>query len=104
MILPASAGPNGRFGSYFIQAPNGVASDEISAHTGMFDAKTNDGYYELGLLSAHLIRDVVITLRTSAEPVKKSPLSSPAAVPASQSEEKGSGDVEGKSEVTESLI
>ena len=37
----------------------------------MFDAKTNDGYYELGLLSAHMIRDVVITLRTAAEPLQK---------------------------------
>lgn len=29
----------------------------------MFDAKGNDGYYELGLLSAQLVRDVIIGLR-----------------------------------------
>lgn len=69
MVLPSQAAPDARYGSYFIQAPNGIATDEISAHTGIFDAKTNDGYYELGLLTAHLIRDVVITRRTSAEPV-----------------------------------
>ncbi|TCD70412.1 hypothetical protein EIP91_003493 [Steccherinum ochraceum] len=78
VILPPSAAPNARFGSYFLQAPNSVATDEISAHTGMFDAKTNDGYYELGLITAHMIRDVVITLRTLAEPVKTPSSSAPA--------------------------
>jgi len=73
VVLPSSASPNAKYGSYFIQAPNGIATDEITAHTGMFDAKTNDGYYDLGLLSAHLIRDVVITMRTLAQPVVRTP-------------------------------
>ena len=30
----------------------------------MFDAKTNDGYYELGLISAQLIRDVMLANRS----------------------------------------
>ena len=33
----------------FIQASNSRASDEVSAHMGMFDPKTNDGFYDLGL-------------------------------------------------------
>ncbi|THH29141.1 hypothetical protein EUX98_g5046 [Antrodiella citrinella] len=73
VVLPSSKAPNVKYGSYYIQAPNTIATDEISAHTGMFDAKTNDGYYDLGLLSAHLIRDVVITMRTLAQPVLKTP-------------------------------
>lgn len=30
-------------------ASNTIAKDEVSAHMGMFNAKTNDGFYELGL-------------------------------------------------------
>lgn len=40
--------------NYFLAATNTIAPDEISAHTGMFDPKTNDGYYELGLVSESL--------------------------------------------------
>ncbi|EKM59798.1 uncharacterized protein PHACADRAFT_206021 [Phanerochaete carnosa HHB-10118-sp] len=50
--------------SHFLQAPNSIASDEIEAHMGMFDAKTNDGYYELGLISAQLVRDVMLASRS----------------------------------------
>lgn len=32
----------------------------------MFDGKTNDGYYELGLLTSQLIRDAIISIRTNA--------------------------------------
>lgn len=62
IILPDNKASS-HFSSHFLQSPNSLASDEISAHTGMFDAKTNDGYYELGLISAQLIRDVVTSLR-----------------------------------------
>ena len=54
-----------------MQAPNTVAGDEIEAHTGMFDGKTNDGYYELGLISAQLIRDVMLASRSGNEDVIK---------------------------------
>ena len=63
MILPNSSSP---YVSHFLQAPNGIAGNEIEAHTGIFDAKTNDGYYELGLLAAQLIRDVMIASRSNA--------------------------------------
>lgn len=56
--------------SHFLPAQNGLASDETSAHTGMFDAKTNDGYYELGLMTAQLLRDVIISIRTVREAAK----------------------------------
>ncbi|CAL1701039.1 unnamed protein product [Somion occarium] len=80
IILPKSST---RYASHFLPANNSLASDEISAHTGMFDAKTNDGYYELGLMAAQLIRDVVISIRTAREsvepkPAKKTPEASPA--------------------------
>ncbi|EEB86760.1 hypothetical protein MPER_16165, partial [Moniliophthora perniciosa FA553] len=32
---------------------------EVQAHTGMFAANTNDGYYNLGLETARLIRDAL---------------------------------------------
>ena len=69
VVLPDASSP---YISRFLQAPNGVAGDEIEAHTGMFDAKTNDGYYELGLLTAQLLRDVMVTQRTQSESARKS--------------------------------
>ncbi|KAG8731886.1 hypothetical protein FRC11_001779 [Ceratobasidium sp. 423] len=36
----------------FIPARNALAADEIAAHIGMFEARTNDGYYSLGLRAA----------------------------------------------------
>jgi hypothetical protein len=33
----------------FIPQRNTLAADEISAHMGMFNPKTNDGFYDLGL-------------------------------------------------------
>lgn len=63
--------------SHFLQAPNTIASDEIEAHTGMFDGKTNDGYYELGLISAQLIRDVMLASRTGNEDVVKDTVKNP---------------------------
>ena len=63
MILPNASSP---YVSHFLQAPNTIAGDEIEAHTGMFDGKTNDGYYELGLLAAQLVRDVMVASRSVA--------------------------------------
>ncbi|KAJ6598882.1 hypothetical protein DFH09DRAFT_1129462 [Mycena vulgaris] len=48
---------------YFVLARNGLAADELEAHTGMFSGKTNDGYYDLGLQTAQLIRDALINER-----------------------------------------
>lgn len=60
--------PNqGDVADHFFAAPNGLASDEIQAHTGMFEAKTNDGYYQLGLETARVIREAVILARGGAE-------------------------------------
>jgi hypothetical protein len=39
----------------FVAATNGVAGNEIDAHTGMFEGRTNDGYYQLGLDAAALV-------------------------------------------------
>lgn len=66
VLLPRSVISSSQFGSHFLQAPNGLASDEIQAHTGMFNGKTNDGYYELGLITSQLIRDVIVSMRTQA--------------------------------------
>ncbi|PSS35486.1 hypothetical protein PHLCEN_2v1641 [Hermanssonia centrifuga] len=60
IVLPKASSP---FISHFLQAPNTLAGDETEAHTGMFDGKTNDGYYELGLLTAQLIREVMFDSR-----------------------------------------
>ncbi|KAI0082476.1 hypothetical protein K474DRAFT_1655250 [Panus rudis PR-1116 ss-1] len=71
IIVPDASTP---YASHFLPAQNGLASDEVQAHTGMFDGKTNDGYYELGLMSAQLIRDAVVTLRTMSEHIKTRPV------------------------------
>ncbi|KAG8908169.1 hypothetical protein FRB99_008712 [Tulasnella sp. 403] len=42
--------------NFFLAAVNNEADDEIAAHTGMFDPKTNDGYYQLGLGAVEIIR------------------------------------------------
>lgn len=56
IILPPKDSPS--FSS-FLPAQNGLAPDELQAHTGMFSAKTNDGYYELGLETSKIIREAV---------------------------------------------
>lgn len=48
---------------FFSPNHNKLAEDEISAHTGMFQASSNDGYYELGLGSAKIIREAVAVSR-----------------------------------------
>ena len=60
--------PNeGDVADHFLTAPNGLASDEIQAHTGMFEAKTNDGYYQLGLETSRIIREAVMLARGVVE-------------------------------------
>lgn len=48
---------------HFLPASNGIAPDEIQAHTGIFSATTNDGYYQLGLTSVKIIQDALMTSR-----------------------------------------
>jgi len=60
--------PNeGDVADHFLTAPNGLANDEIQAHTGMFEAKTNDGYYQLGLETSRVIREAVMLARGVVE-------------------------------------
>ncbi|RDB22545.1 hypothetical protein Hypma_010018 [Hypsizygus marmoreus] len=57
IVLPKRASPQFAF---FIPAKNSKAPDELQAHTGIFSGKSNDGYYELGLATAKLIRESVM--------------------------------------------
>ena len=41
---------------HFVPAPNTLAEDEVRAHVSMFDPGKNDGYYQLGLEAAAMIR------------------------------------------------
>ncbi|KAG8988428.1 hypothetical protein FRB90_002757 [Tulasnella sp. 427] len=62
VILPkpkASGAANLDPANYHLAAVNTRADDEIEAHTGMFDPKTNDGYYELGLGVVEVIRNAL---------------------------------------------
>ncbi|KAG7096776.1 hypothetical protein E1B28_004186 [Marasmius oreades] len=56
IIIPKG---NPKIQSRFLRAENNTASDEIQAHTGMFAANTNDGYYKLGLETARLIQESI---------------------------------------------
>lgn len=60
IILPL---PNSKLRPYFTPTQNSVAEDEVEAHTGMFEASTNDGYYELGLATARIIREAIMNGR-----------------------------------------
>jgi hypothetical protein len=51
--------PSSSASQHFFPAPNTVAEDEVRAHVSMFDPGKNDGYYQLGLEAAALIRRVV---------------------------------------------
>ncbi|KAH9853663.1 hypothetical protein C2E23DRAFT_728363 [Lenzites betulinus] len=74
-VLPR---PNTPLGAHFVASRNTLASDEIQAHTGMFDGKLNDGYYELGLSTAQLVRVAVQRHRAATmngqHPSKSPPL------------------------------
>ena len=41
---------------HFVPAPTTFAEDEVHAHISMFDPEKNDGYYQLGLDAAAMIR------------------------------------------------
>lgn len=63
----------------FVPAKNTVAQDEVQAHTGMFSATTNDGYYDLGLSAAKVIQDAYrrATPRRQSISATRSPPSRP---------------------------
>jgi hypothetical protein len=56
VLLPR---PPEKTAQYFLPNKNEKAEDEISAHTGMFDAKTSDGFWDLGLATGRVIRTAV---------------------------------------------
>ena len=58
----------------FVPAPNALAENEVRAHVGMFQPAKNDGYYQLGLEAAAVIRQAIANGRpvvhsTAIEPV-----------------------------------
>ncbi|EJU06590.1 hypothetical protein DACRYDRAFT_29757, partial [Dacryopinax primogenitus] len=55
-ILPPSSSPSH---PHFVPQTNKVAKDEIEAHIGMFEPKSNDGYYEMGLEVVRVIGEAV---------------------------------------------
>lgn len=59
-ILPPQNSP---LRKYFLSVENNLAEDEISAHTGMFEASKNDSYYGLGIEVAKVVREAVMTSR-----------------------------------------
>ncbi|KAF8195699.1 hypothetical protein K438DRAFT_1718952 [Mycena galopus ATCC 62051] len=62
IVLPKK---NTRAAAHFILARNGLALEEVDAHTKMFSGKTNDGYYDLGLQTAQVIREAVMAGRSA---------------------------------------
>ncbi|OJA09290.1 hypothetical protein AZE42_03134 [Rhizopogon vesiculosus] len=63
-ILPPKTSP---VAAHFLPARNTQASDEIQAHTNMFNPRSNDGYYQLGLETAKIIREAVMSARGITE-------------------------------------
>ena len=60
IVLPDKESP---LAPEFIPANNYLAEDEIQAHMHMFEAKTNDGYYALGLSTMKVIEEALIGSR-----------------------------------------
>ncbi|KAL1405372.1 hypothetical protein Q8F55_009003 [Vanrija albida] len=56
-IVPSASGATA---DAWIPASNTRASDEVEAHTGMFNPRTNDGFYDLGLA---VVRDLGLRLQ-----------------------------------------
>lgn len=75
IVLPRASS---RLAAHFLPASNTVAEDEVKAHTGMFDSKSNDGYYELGLNTAQLIRGAMERCRLGTTHVQSEMTTEPA--------------------------
>ncbi|KAG6831390.1 hypothetical protein H0H92_010992 [Tricholoma furcatifolium] len=65
IVLPKRSSPQY---ACFSPAQNTKALDEVQAHIGMFGAKSNDGYYELGLATAKVIRESLPPTRINLDP------------------------------------
>ena len=52
---------------HFFKTPNNFVDNEIKAHTGMFEAKTNDGYHELVLETSWAIREAIMSAQGVVE-------------------------------------
>ena len=53
-ILPPTTHP---LWPHFTPQTNTLATDEVSAHMGMFNPRTNDGFYDLGLAVVRLLAE-----------------------------------------------
>lgn len=51
---------------HFVPAPNTLAENEVRAHVTMFEPTKNDGYYQLGLEAAAVIRQAITNRRLEA--------------------------------------
>jgi hypothetical protein len=49
----------------FVPAPNTLAENEVRAHVTMFEPTKNDGYYQLGLEAAAVIRQAIANGRSA---------------------------------------
>jgi hypothetical protein len=67
-MVPAASPKTRETLAHFLPAVNNTAPDELHAHTGMFGANTNDGYYKLGLDTAGVIREAVMIGRGVVAP------------------------------------
>ncbi|KAF9534708.1 hypothetical protein CPB83DRAFT_842800 [Crepidotus variabilis] len=88
VVLPKYSSPAK---NHFVAANNNIAENEVEGHTGMFSASTNDGYYQLGLTTAGLIRNALAMSRGQKPSLSKrsSSKSSPRPSPARSPTEKG---------------
>jgi hypothetical protein len=59
-VLPVASHP---LYSDWIPSISSFAADEVDAHIGMFNAKTNEGFYELGLNVAKVTMEAVESAR-----------------------------------------
>ncbi|KAH7097445.1 hypothetical protein BKA62DRAFT_774251 [Auriculariales sp. MPI-PUGE-AT-0066] len=57
-VLPRRGTPGA---AAFVASHNKLAQDEVNAHISMFNPKMNDGYYDLGLQTARIIHDVMLS-------------------------------------------
>ena len=51
----------------FVPARNTLAENEVRAHVSMFEPPKNDGYYQLGLEAAAVIRQAIANRRQVAD-------------------------------------
>jgi hypothetical protein len=51
----------------FIPARNTLAENEVRAHVTMFEPTKNDGYYQLGLEAAAVIREAIANRRPEVD-------------------------------------